>query len=184
MVLCGICSFRHRGNFWQLLTEATPVVPLLLPKTCHANRINNVRIKLMFGIEENNSFAGGCLGRLSLHEQHRHDLCRSPTGIIRAHPISLLPTLFWCLLRLQHFSLLCVSEDNIFIFLKALIYPKLSWIALLCVKEFIAIHTKQGRGLRVTCLNYRKRPGSMARVARVDIHYYGARGRLAGTFGI
>lgn len=122
----GIGFVQHRGSFWQLLTEATPVVPLLLPKTCHTNPIHNVRIKLMFGSEEENSFAAGYLGRLSLHEQHRHDLCRSPTGIIHAHLILLLPSLFWCFLRLQHFILPCASEDNIFIFSKALIHPKLS----------------------------------------------------------
>jgi len=34
----GIGSIRHRGSFWQLLTEATPVAPLL-PKPCHTNPI-------------------------------------------------------------------------------------------------------------------------------------------------
>ena len=32
----GIGSVRHRGSFWQLLTEATPVATPL-PKPCHAN---------------------------------------------------------------------------------------------------------------------------------------------------
>lgn len=54
-------------------------------------------------------------------------------------PYLILPSLFWCLLRLQHFILPCASEDNIFIFSKALIYPKLSWIALLYDKKIIAI---------------------------------------------
>lgn len=151
----GIGFVQHKGSFWQLLTKPTPVFPLLLPNTCHTNQMHNVGIQLIFGLEEDNSFAAGYLGRLSLHEQRRHDLCRSSTGIIHAHFISFLPSLFWCLLRLQHFILPCASEYNIFIFSKALIYPKLSWIALLCDREFIAIQTKQGRGLRVTCLSYR-----------------------------
>jgi len=32
----GTGSIRHGGSFWQLLTEATPVAPLL-PKPCHTN---------------------------------------------------------------------------------------------------------------------------------------------------
>jgi len=37
--LVGIGSVRHRGSFWQLLTEATSVAPLL-PKPCHANPVH------------------------------------------------------------------------------------------------------------------------------------------------
>jgi len=32
----GTGFIRHRGSFWQLLTEATPIGPPL-PKPCHAN---------------------------------------------------------------------------------------------------------------------------------------------------
>ena len=35
----GIGSVGHRGRFWQLLTEATPVAPPL-PKPCHANPVH------------------------------------------------------------------------------------------------------------------------------------------------
>ena len=34
----GIGSVRHRGSFWQLLTEATPAAPPL-PKPCHTDPI-------------------------------------------------------------------------------------------------------------------------------------------------
>ena len=39
--LAGIGSVRHGGSFWQVLTEATPLAPLL-PKPCHANSIQQV----------------------------------------------------------------------------------------------------------------------------------------------
>jgi len=35
----GVGSTGHRGSFWQLLTEATPVAPLL-PKPGHANPVH------------------------------------------------------------------------------------------------------------------------------------------------
>jgi len=35
----GTGSIRHRGSFWQLLTEATPVAPLL-PKPCCSNPVH------------------------------------------------------------------------------------------------------------------------------------------------
>jgi len=38
----GIGSTGHRGNFWQLLTEATAVAPLL-PKPSHANPIRYLK---------------------------------------------------------------------------------------------------------------------------------------------
>ena len=85
----------------------------------------------MFGFEEENNFAVGYIGRLCVHEQHRHDPCRSPAGIIHAHLISSLPSMLLCLLSLQHFSLTCASEHNIFVSSNALIYPKLPWIVLL-----------------------------------------------------
>lgn len=112
----------------------------------------------MFGFEEANSFAVGYSGRLCLPEQHRHNLCRSPTGIIHAHLISSLPSVLWCLLSLQHFSLPCPLERNIFVFSNALIYPKLPWIVLLRLrgKKFITIHMKEGRGTWSggTCLSF------------------------------
>jgi len=37
----GIGSVGRGGSFWQLLTEATPIAPLL-PKPCHANPIREV----------------------------------------------------------------------------------------------------------------------------------------------
>jgi len=40
--LAGIGSFGHRRSFQQLLTEGTPVAPLL-PKPCHANPIQAER---------------------------------------------------------------------------------------------------------------------------------------------
>jgi len=39
--LAGVGSVGHRGRFWQLLTEATPVAPLL-PKPCHSNPLHIV----------------------------------------------------------------------------------------------------------------------------------------------
>jgi len=36
LVPAGTGFSRHRGSFWQLLTEATPIAPQL-PKPCHAN---------------------------------------------------------------------------------------------------------------------------------------------------
>jgi len=35
----GAGSFGHRGRFWQLLTEVTPVAPLPLPKPCHEKTV-------------------------------------------------------------------------------------------------------------------------------------------------
>lgn len=37
--LPGIGSARHGGSFQQVLAEATPVPPTLVPKLCHANPI-------------------------------------------------------------------------------------------------------------------------------------------------
>lgn len=50
------CHWYHRGSFWQLLSAATSVVPLL-PKHCHANlphysnhNFNSAFLKLLFWV--------------------------------------------------------------------------------------------------------------------------------------
>lgn len=99
----------------------------------------------MFGVEKEYSFAVGYFGRLCLHEQHRHNLCRSPAGIIHAHLISSLPSMLWCPISLQHFSLPCVSECNIFCLLKCCDLGMDNAVRLFD-KKFITIHAKEGRG--------------------------------------
>jgi len=39
----SVGSVGHRGSFWHLLTEATPVAPLLL-KPCRANPVHDILV--------------------------------------------------------------------------------------------------------------------------------------------